>query len=486
MLKRCLVLLSLLICMPAQAMPNEAALREVIGERIAASTAPGLMEIIDFRSMGQAPDPNGDARIAYFSARLRLRQDHKFGAWDGQNLQALATALGAGPRAITGAKREGNRAGDVLRVNGALRLREEAGRWVPLAAISEGGSATAFDSQGARAERLLAAIGTALTAGEQAAGGRVVPVIEQELALAWRNIEARQARLRNGLPLAGGAAGSEYARLADAVVRLPSGPGLGRVIALPSSGSVENIGLLHEGTAAIAITQADVALRAMRGGAAEWGIPGMPGLRALAALYPEAVHVIVPATSAARDMRALRGLPIGVGAKQSGARVTAEDILASHGLDAASTPRIIIPPEEAATALRSGRIAALISVNLAPAQAILRLADSVPIRILALEEPAIERLTRPEWGLTRLAIPARSYPQQTEAIPTVATVATLVSPGTLTATEIAALLNRLFAGQGAATDGGAAALMIQREHAKNTQPLPLHLAAERFFSMKTQ
>lgn len=481
MLRRLLLLLALLAAGPAHALPGADALRDMVEARITEAAGPGLLEITAFRRMGQAPDPAGGARIAYFAARLRLTRDHEFGAWDGRNLQALAAALGAGPRAIVGANRVGNRAGDVLRVNGALRLREEAGRWVPLAAAAEGAPVAAFDGQGARAERLLAAIATALTAGEQAAGGRVTPVIEQELAQAWRNIEARQARLRQGLPLAGGASGSEYARLADAIARLPPGAGLGQVVALQSAGSVENLRLLAEGTALVAIVQADVALRALQGGAPEWGIPALPGLRALASLYPEAVHVVVPATSAPRGMAELRGRPVGVGAIGSGARVTAEAVLLAHGLDAASTPRVALAPEGVAGALASGRVAAAISVSLAPAQAVLRLSESVPLRFLALEEDAIARLTGAEDALMRLAIPAATYPGQTEPVRTVATPAALVTADGPTSAEVSALLGKLFEGQGVAGTGGPAALMIRRETARGPLPLPFDVAARRFF-----
>lgn len=483
MLRLLLLLLSLLASAPAQALPDTGALRGMVEARLAEAAGPALLEVVAFRRMGQAPDPAGGARIAYFAAQLRLTRDHQFGAWDGRNLQALAAALGAGPRAITGASREGNRAGDVLRVNGALRLREEAGRWVALAAAPEETPVTAFQGQAGRAQQLLGAIATALSAGEQAAGGRMTPVIEQELAHAWRNIEARQARLRQGLPLAGGASGSEYARLAEAAARLPPGAGLGQILALPSAGSVDNLRLIAEGTALVAIVQADVAMLALRGGAAEWGVPSLPGLRALAGLYPEAVHVVVPAASALRDMDGLRGRPVGVGAIGSGARVTAEEVLLAHGLDAAAAPRVPLAPQEVAEALASGRVAAAISVSLVPAQATLRLADAMPLRFLPLSDAAVAALTRGVGPLMPFAIPAGTYPGQASLVPSVATQAALVAGEGPTPAEIATLLTKLFDAPGLAANGGPAALMIRRETARGPLPLPFHPAARQFLGL---
>jgi TRAP transporter TAXI family solute receptor len=483
MLRRLLLALALLVGAPAHAFPDADALQAMVETRVAEAAGPGLLEVAVFRRMGQAPDPAGGARIAYFAAQLRLTRDHAFGGWDGRNLQTLAAALGAGPRAIAGARREGNRAGDVLRVNGALRLREENGVWVPLAAAPEETPVAAFEGQGARVQSLLAAITTALTAGEQAAGGKLAPVIEQELAQAWRNIEARQARLRQGLPLAGGAPGSEYARLAEALARLGPGAGLGPVVALPSAGSVDNLRLLADGAAIVAIAQADVALRALQGGAPEWDLPAIPGLRALAALYPEAVHVAVPAGSPVRVMADLRGRPIAVGAVGSGARVTAEEVLLAHGLDAASTPRLTLAPEEIAGALADGRAAAAVAVTLAPAQALLRLSERAPIRFLDLDEDAIARLAGEGGVLMRLTVPPAAYPGQSAPIRTVATPAVLVAADGPTSAEVTALLTKLFEGEGVAAAGGPAALMIRRETAGGSLPLPFHAAARSFFGM---
>ncbi|MCA3280895.1 MAG: TAXI family TRAP transporter solute-binding subunit [Roseomonas sp.] len=486
MIFRLILFFCLCFTLPAQALPDTQALKTMIEARIGEATGAGVLAVTSFRSMGQAPDPEGGARIAYFSARLELQRDHAFGSWDGQNLQALAAALGAGSRAIKGANRDGNRKGDMLRVNGALRLRQEAGAWVPLAAAPQESSAASFEGLSARTQRLLAAITTALTASQQAAGGRITPVIEQELALAWRNIEARQARLRDGMPIAGGAEGSEYGRLALAMAQLPPGAGLGQIVALPSAGSIENMRMLADGTAVIAMTQADVAQRALNGGAPEWNLPHVPGLRAIAALYPEFVHVAVPAASSVRRMADLRGKAIGIGAAGSGASMTAEKILLAHGLDANAARRIHLRPEDNAEALASGRVAAVITISLAPAQAMLRLSDHVRIRLLPLEENAMVALLGDAIPLMRGSIPPGTYPEQAEAIATLATPAILVASEAATGAEISALLSRIFEGQGLARTGGPAALMIRKETALAPLLLPFHPAARRFFGAAGQ
>ena len=460
-----LLLLLLAAALPARAQPDAAGQQRLLAARLDAAMGAGLLEIAQFRAMGGAPDPETGGRIAYVAVRLRLARDHDFGAWEGGTLQALAAALGAGPRGINGATRGGNRAGDVLRANGSLRLRQEGEAWVPAAAPVAYAPARQ-EGPGSGAERLLGAIQTALTGAPRASGGPAAQVIEEELAAAWRNIEGRLARIERGFALAGGATGSEYARIAAALAAVP-----GRDIrVLATTGSVHNIALLRDGTAQFAIAQADVAAAAQR---------GMPSLRALASLYPEAVHVIVPASSALRRMADLAGQRIGIGVPGSGARVTAEAVLAAHGLAGVAT--VPVAPAAAAEALRSGAVAAVIGVSLAPAEAGLRLADALPIRLLPLEDAAVASLAADGTGLIRFAIPANSYPGQSGPVATVATPALLLTTDALTPTEARRALDRLFRNEGFVRNAGPAALEITTATARTGLTVPLHPGAVLWF-----
>ncbi|WP_431284969.1 TAXI family TRAP transporter solute-binding subunit [Humitalea sp. 24SJ18S-53] len=467
-----LLLLVLLGAVPAVAQPDAVALSRILASRIDAAAGPGLLELKDFRRMGDAPDPETGGRIIYVATRLRLARAHDFGGWSGGTLQALSAALGAGPRGIRGVARGGNAAGDLLRANGSIRVKRNGDVWVALAGGAAAGRPAAMEGPGGRAEQLLTAIQTALTAIPRATGGPASVAIEQELAQAWRNIEGRLARIERGLPLAGGAAGSEYARLAAALAGLPATPDRPAMTALPSAGSVENLRLLADGTALLALAQADVAGQAFRGEAGA----AMPGLRALASLFPEAVHVIVPAASPLRQMADLAGRRIGVGIAGSGARVTAEAVLAAYGLTDAT--RVPLAPDAVAAALASGQVAAHIAVSLAPAQAVLRIADTVPLRLLPLDPDAVTRLA----PLLPFSIPAGAYPGLDAPLMTAATPALLVGDAALTTAEVGAILTALFRAPSLAALGGPAALQITPATARQGLTLPLHPGAEAFFA----
>ena len=486
-MKRIALALALLLGAAATAAAQTAAeLQAIVTARIAEATGQGLLALEGFRGMGGAPDAETGGRVAYFSTRLRLSRDHDFGAWQGETLQSLAVALGAGPRGIRGAQPGGNRAGDVLGANGAVRLKREGEAWVPLAAGPTPAAPVSLDGPGGKALRLLGAIETALTGGPRAAGAAAAPVIEQELAIAWRHIEGRLARMERGYPLAGGAPGSEYARLAAAIAAAgrPAGAGGPMILALPSAGSVENLRLLADGTAVLGLAQGDVAALAQQGRPAPGvELPAVPGLRALAALYPEVVHAIVPASSPARRLADLAGRPIGVGVAGSGARATAELVLAAHGLPPEAAPRVALAPEEAAAALGSGRVAAWVWVTLAPAQALLRLADAAPFRLLPLEADAVAGLATEGPGalLRRITVPAHTYPGQAQPVPTLATPALLLGTEALRPDEVETLLGLLFGAPGVAAQGGPAAVQVTPARGRETGPVPLHPAAAGFY-----
>jgi TRAP-type uncharacterized transport system substrate-binding protein len=126
---------------------------------------------------------------------------------------------------------------------------------------------------------------------------------------------------------------------------------------------------------------------------------------------------------------------------------------------------------------------AFIAVTLAPAGAVLRLADAGPIRLLALEPEAIPALSVGEAGLLiPFEIRPGTYPGQAEAVRTVATPALLVSTTALSEAEAGSVLRALFQTPGLAEFAGPAALQIRPATARTGITVPLHSGAERFFA----
>ncbi|QUQ72128.1 TAXI family TRAP transporter solute-binding subunit [Kutzneria sp. CA-103260] len=90
---------------------------------------------------------------------------------------------------------------------------------------------------------------------------------------------------------------------------------------LTTSGSVENLGKLHNNTADVAFVAADAAAK-----------DGAKGLRALARIYDDYIQVLVRNESPIKTLADLRGRPVSIGSENSGVKVVAQNLLAAAGL----------------------------------------------------------------------------------------------------------------------------------------------------------
>src|SRR5690606_37166285 len=60
--------------------------------------------------------------------------NYDFGAWDSPGVAGVISALGTGPKGLSGIVSGGNQAGDVIRAHGTVIYKqEEDGRWTAVA-----------------------------------------------------------------------------------------------------------------------------------------------------------------------------------------------------------------------------------------------------------------------------------------------------------------------------------------------------------------
>jgi TRAP transporter TAXI family solute receptor len=243
-----------------------------------------------------------------------------------------------------------------------------------------------------------------------------------------------------------------------------------------TAGSVENLALLASGTADVVFSQVDTAADRLAGtGPAD---PHAP--RALARIYDDVVHVVVPASSTAMTLTDLRGARVSIGAADSGVFVITQRLLRvvgltpEHDLDA-----VLLGINESVAALRDGEIDAFFWSGGLPTAGVTELAAAVPIRLLDLSDvlPTV-RARYPVYAAG--TVPATSY-----GIPRpVATmfVRNFLLVGTDTPDDLAAaLVEALFESRPRLAEAIPAALTIDPRAAIGTQPVPLHPGAERFY-----
>ena len=250
------------------------------------------------------------------------------------------------------------------------------------------------------------------------------------------------------------------------------------ISAAQTQGSVDNLQRVASGEALVGFAQGDTAADAIEGsGAFSERLP----ITALARVYDEYVHVVVPEDSDVQSIAELAGHTVSLGAEGSGVQVIANRVLEAAGVDPADVPGPALGLDTSLGALKSGEIEAFFWVGGLPTPGIERMAEELPIRLLEVEPEIVERVNTGHAGVYRIA----EFPANTYGVDHV--TATMAVPNYLVASEAAppALIRNIVrvlfeARTQIATEVRAAALLDRRE-AIFTEPVPLHPGAAEYY-----
>jgi len=181
-------------------------------------------------------------------------------------------------------------------------------------------------------------------------------------------------------------------------------------VAQSTGGSVANVEAIRDGQLESGLAQADIAYWAYKGEQV-FRKKGkrVEKLRAIANLYPEAVHLVVRKDAKITRIEDLRGKRVSLGPKDSGTRVDAEIILRAYGLTPKSIKAEYLGPGPSADALREGKLDAMFLVAGPPAQAITTLAGSTEIALIPISGKQAERLRKRYPFFSSGVIPAGAY-----------------------------------------------------------------------------
>lgn len=431
--------------------PDSATLQADLQQRLHQTFGEDVLSVVSLQRRGVTNDANapaGEKRLViYFDSELEVVRDRDFGSWDSPGVASLISALGAGPRGLSGIRSGGNRQGDRLEAHGSLIYRQAEGGWQ--AVVPQGFSAPrapepSEEGPGAHQELLIGAISTALKLSPGATGVREREIISDEVGRSLANIKGRLSRLQRGYPLAGGPEAGQYARFARALESLLRDKGFA-LVPLTTEGGVANLRMLRRGDVVLALSQSDAAHYASSGTGPFAAEGPYAGLRALSSLYPEPVHVLVRGT-AIRDIAGLRGKRVNLGQPASASRDTALAVLAAHGLKAEDLAEATsLDLAQALEAMRDGRLDGLIQVIGAPADHIRAASEVLDLRLLPLEEQAIRQLAASRPGTFAMQLARGTYPRQTAPVATLAVSSLLLSDQQFSAAEAEQLVQLLFA-----------------------------------------
>lgn len=306
--------------------------------------------------------------------------------------------------------------------------------------------------------------------------GAVVAVLAALLALSGCTGDSggggRQYRIAGG-----GTVGVYYAygeQLAAALHRE-----LGIDIAVEEThGSVDNLLRVGSGDALLGFAQGDTAADAVAGtGAFDEPLP----VRAVARVYDEYVHVVVPADSEVRRVSDLAGRRVSLGAQNSGVQVIATRVLEASGVAVEGVDNPALGPDASVEALERGEIDGFFWVGGLPTPGIERLAGAVPIRLLSIGADTVEQVNAGHAGVYRLT----DFPVGTYGIETPTT--TMTVPNYLVAAEdapddlIRDVTRVLFDSRSTIAQRVPAAAFLDRRQAIFTGPMELHPGAARYY-----
>lgn len=189
--------------------------------------------------------------------------------------------------------------------------------------------------------------------------------------------------------------------------------------AVSSRGSVDNLNAISSGLRNSGFAQSDVAYWAYTGTGTMQGQPPAEKLRAIAALFPEHIHLVALADSGINSVADLKGKRVSLDEPGSGTYVDANLILEAAGLGVADVTAEALKPDAASDALRNGQIDAFFFVGGYPTGAIVELASAAKIKLVPIDGETAASLTGAHAFFASSDVPEGVY----EGVPATTTVA---------------------------------------------------------------
>lgn len=254
-------------------------------------------------------------------------------------------------------------------------------------------------------------------------------------------------------------------------------------VAQATQGSIENVQGIASGQLEAAFVQADVAHWAWRGTGPFEGKGAMKELRAIAALFPENLHLVVAKDGPIRELKDLKGKRVSLGEKESGTLADARLILAAGGLKERAVSAEYLRLAQAAAGLGDGSIDAFFLVGGYPVPAIAELASATPIRLVPIADEIADKLRRDFRFFGRSSIPGDAYDGLESGTPTLEIRALLCASADDPEPLVYAVTQALWTEQTRRLLEARHPLgkRIRQESALDGVDIPLHPGAERYY-----
>jgi len=244
--------------------------------------------------------------------------------------------------------------------------------------------------------------------------------------------------------------------------------------------SVENINLILEGKADLAITMGDAIAQAYEGFGAFEGKPHK-NLRALMGLYPNYVQLVTTENSGIKKFEDLKGKRVGVGAPNSGVELNARMMYEAHGMTYEDSKIDYLNYGEAIDQMKNGLIDAAFVTSGIPNATVMELGTTNKIVIVPIEGEGAKKLIEKYPFFVEDIIPADTYDTDTD-VKTVTVMNILIVREDLPEEVVYDLTKGIFENlDDIKASHNTAEKHISLENSQIGVNIPLHPGAERYY-----
>lgn len=173
--------------------------------------------------------------------------------------------------------------------------------------------------------------------------------------------------------------------------------------------SVENINLILDGKAEMAITMSDAIMQAYQGFGAFEDKEPQENLRALTGLYPNYVQLVTTDKSGIKKFEDLKGKKVGIGPPNSGVELNARMMYEAHNMTYEDSRVDYLDYGEAIDQMKNGLVDAAFVTSGIPNATIMELGTTNQIVIVPIEGEGAKNLIEKHPFFVKETIPADTY-----------------------------------------------------------------------------
>ncbi len=253
-----------------------------------------------------------------------------------------------------------------------------------------------------------------------------------------------------------------------------------KVDAQSTGASAENIRLIANGEADVAIVQNDVMDYAYHGTETFAGNP-IKKFATMATVYSEVCQIVTSPSTGINSIADLKGKRVSVGDAGSGVEANAKQILGAYGItfDDIQTEHLGFGPS--ADAMKDKKIDAFFVTAGIPTTAIMEYANTKEIKLLSIDEATINKLAEEYPFYIPYTIPKDAYKGMTEDVQTLAVKATFIVRPDLDEETVYNMTKALFENAEDVANAHAKGAELDAKEAVKGVSVPFHPGAEKYY-----